>query len=118
MFYFFPHHWIKRAVSALTKNTQQLADWWGRDDWSKLVDMQAGSILDTIVSRFKDELGYQTAMPWPIYERQSGSSVMYYMVHATDHPEAPHLMARAYNKAIQPKETPEQLGFPYEMEQG
>ena len=40
---------------------------------------------------------------------------MYYMIHATDHPEAPHLMARAYDKAIQPKETPEQLGFPYEM---
>jgi hypothetical protein len=38
---------------------------------------------------------------------------MYYMIHATDHPEAPHLMSRAYEKAIQPKETPEQLGFQY-----
>jgi hypothetical protein len=37
---------------------------------------------------------------------------MYFMIHATDHPDAPHLMARAYDKAVQPKETPEQLGFP------
>jgi three-Cys-motif partner protein len=115
LFYFFPQYWMKRAVSALKRNTQQLADWWGRDDWSKLADMQTHSIMETIISRFRDELGYETATPWPIYERHDGGRTMYQMVHATDHPEAPHLMSRAYDKAIQPKETPEQLGFPYEM---
>jgi len=115
LFYFFAHYWIKRSLSALKKNTQQLADWWGRDDWSELADMRTHSILETIVSRFRDELRYETATPWPIYERQGGGRIMYYMIHATDHPEAPHLMARAYDKAIQPKETPEQLGFPYDM---
>ena len=34
---------------------------------------------------------------------------MYYMIHATDHPEAPKLMERAYNQAVLPKETVEQL---------
>jgi hypothetical protein len=34
---------------------------------------------------------------------------MYYMIHATDHLKAPALMARAYNKAGLPKESPEQL---------
>jgi len=29
---------------------------------------------------------------------------MYYMIHATDQPEAPKLTERAYNKAVQPKE--------------
>jgi len=113
LFYFFAQDWIKRAVSALKRNTQQLADWWGRDDWLKLADMPTHSILDAIVSRFRDELGYETATPWPIYEREDGGRIMYQMIHATDHPEAPHLMSRAYDKAIQPKETPEQLGFQY-----
>jgi hypothetical protein len=34
---------------------------------------------------------------------------MYYMVHATDHPDAPGLMLRAYNAAVKPKEPYEQL---------
>lgn len=112
LFYFFANAWIKRTLSGFKKNTQQLADWWGRGDWPGLSDMRPGTIMDTLVSRFKDELGYKTATPWPIYEREAGGRIMYHMIHATDHPEAPHLMARAYDKAVQPKETPEQLGFP------
>lgn len=113
LFYFFAHGWIKRALSGVTRNTQQIADWWGREDWSELAGLSADSIKDTIVSRFKDELGYKIATPWPIYERQDGGKIMYFMIHATDHPEAPYLMSRAYDKAIQPKELPEQLGFEY-----
>lgn len=37
---------------------------------------------------------------------------MYYMIHATDHPEAPKLMSRAYNSTVNPvDESPEQLGL-------
>ena len=114
LFYFLPHQWIKRALSGVTKSTRQLSDWWGKEDWAELVGMSADSIKEAVVSRFKNELGYKTATPWPIYERQSGGRIMYFMIHATDHPEAPHLMSRAYEKAVQPKETSEQLGFPYE----
>ncbi len=34
---------------------------------------------------------------------------MYYLIHATYHPEAPFLMARAYARTTLPKEAPEQL---------
>jgi hypothetical protein len=34
---------------------------------------------------------------------------MYYMIHATDHPQAPKLMVRAYNTAVLPPEPEEQL---------
>jgi len=34
---------------------------------------------------------------------------MYYMIHATDHPEAPKLMNRAYYKAVEPREPAEQF---------
>ena len=49
--------------------------------------------------------------PWPIYERQDGGNIMYYMIYATDHPVAPELMLRAYQKAVKPKESYEQLSM-------
>lgn len=59
--------------------------------------------------------GYARALAWPIYERADagGGKVMYYMIHATDHEEAPKLMNRAYKgstKATQPMDHL-QLGF-------
>jgi len=36
---------------------------------------------------------------------------MYYMLHATDHPDAPILMDRAYEQAVQPKEPLDQLAL-------
>ena len=39
---------------------------------------------------------------------------MYYMIHATDHEAAPGLMARAYDRAVQPKEEVEQLQFEFD----
>jgi hypothetical protein len=34
---------------------------------------------------------------------------MYFMIHATDHLDAPGLMARAYDKAVEPVQRAEQL---------
>ncbi|WP_205502842.1 hypothetical protein, partial [Rhodopseudomonas sp. BR0G17] len=45
------------------------------------------------------------AHAWPIYNKEAGAKrVMYHMIHASDHDEAPKLMSRAYRKANQPKE--------------
>ena len=66
---------------------------------------------DVLVGRFKRELGYQSVKAWPIYERESGGAVMYYMIHATDHPEAPKLMSRAYRNTVSPLEPVEQLSL-------
>ena len=87
---------------------QVLENWWGRNDWSQLVEMGALQRALTFVDRFKTELGYKSVMPWEIYRRKSGGRVMYYMIHATDHPDAPGLMARAYERAVMP-ESYEQL---------
>jgi hypothetical protein len=66
--------------------------------------------VKAFASRFKKELGYWSVKPWPIFERQDGAgALMYHMIHATDHLEAPSLMSRAYEKAVLPKETEEQL---------
>jgi hypothetical protein len=61
--------------------------------------MPAQSCANWFCERFTNDLGYRYAHGWPIYERGEGRRVMYYMVHATDHQEAPKLMNRAYRAA-------------------
>jgi hypothetical protein len=53
---------------------------------------------------------------WPIYERENGGAIMYYLIHATDHPEAPKFMSRAYRRAVFPLEPLEQLKLELEAE--
>jgi three-Cys-motif partner protein len=108
LFYFLANGWLERAFAA-QKDLDVRARWWGRDDWSELDKMSREERRDTFVSRFRKELGYQSVTAWPIYERENGGKVMYFMIHATDHPEAPKLMARAYRKTVTPLEPIEQL---------
>lgn len=109
LFYFLATGWFRRAVSAI-RNEQVLRNWWERADWPELRNMKPLDLRDEIVRRFKFELGYKSAKPWPILDHEERD--LYYMIHATDHHMvAPGLMARAYQEAVQPKEAPEQLGF-------
>ena len=103
LFYFLPVGWLGRAMAA-QQDEQVLRDWWGGPDWTQLRQMREAEIVATFRRRFKRELGYKSVKPWPIYERKGGNRVMYYMIHATDHDDAPMLMSRAYEKAVQPKE--------------
>jgi len=108
LFYFLPNHWLDRAIAA-TKDPQRLATWWGSDDWGSLRGMKPFARANKVADRLRD-LGYASVKPWPIMQReQGGGSVMYYMIHATDHPEAPKLMDRAYRRVLKPKERLEQL---------
>lgn len=82
----------------------------GRPDWKSLRGLGAIARGELIASRFRSELGYKHAHPWPIYERPGGGRIMYFMVHATDHDEAPKLMWRAYHRAVEPlRDDSEQL---------
>lgn len=110
LFYFLANGWLERALHA-QKDLNVLEEWWGRDDWTELRMMSREERRDVLVSRFKRELGYQSVKAWPIYERENGGAVMYYMLHATDHPEAPILMSRAYRNTVSPLEPVEQLNL-------
>lgn len=111
LFYFLGTSWLHRAFSGLKREPDERMDrWWGRDDWRVLRGASARSITDTVVKRFKTELGYRYAHAFPIYDEDDGvKKIMYQMIHASDHPEAPKLMARAYRRAVDPEEPPEQL---------
>lgn len=108
LFYFLCNGWFGRALHGI-KQKDVLKKWWGRKDWEILYQISSDERRDLIVERFKSELGYHSVKAWPIYERNNGGATMYYMIHATDHPEAPSLMRRAYSKAVSPKEPIEQL---------
>ena len=79
--------------------------------------MSMSERLWAFVGRFKNELGYKSVKPWPIYKEQNSGRIMYYMIHATDHPVAPGLMSRAYKNVVNPKEQDEQLQFNLDIEQ-
>ena len=108
LFYFLPNSWLDRSLG-----TYKYIGW-GREDWQELRQMGLYKRVEVFRRRFKKELGYRSVKPWPIFERQDGGgTLMYHMIHATDHPEAPSLMSRAYKKAVLPKESQEQLEFEF-----
>lgn len=113
LFYFFPEGWINRSIAALKIGKEEkLQKWWGNANWPDLLEKQGAMRAQYVSNRFKSELNYKHVYPFPIYEKKDeGGRVMYYMIHASDHDEAPALMSRAYGKALDIKETDEQLEF-------
>ena len=75
LFYFLPNSWFDRALAA-QKDRLVLQAWWGRDDWEAWLKRKASERLEVFVRRFKEELGCQSVMPWPIYERSDGGKTM------------------------------------------
>jgi hypothetical protein len=71
-------------------------------------------IANLVRDRFENELGYRFAAAYPIYDKEKGNRVMYYMIHASDHEEAPTLMIRAHHKAVRslPREVQQPIQFP------
>jgi three-Cys-motif partner protein len=109
LFYFLMYGWEERAMKALG-DVSVLQRWWGRDDWEEARSFNRDQLLKAFVERFRDELAYASVVPWQIYKRRGGrGGVLYHMIHATDHPEGPKLMSRAYEDAVRPVPVEQQL---------
>jgi len=113
LFYFFPEGWINRSISELeAKKDEKLTRWWGNPNWNDLLKSTGAARARFVSERFKSELKYKHVNPFPIYEKkEKGGRIMYYMIHASDHDDAPVLMNRAYGHALEKKERPDQLDF-------
>ena len=109
IFYFVPTGWFGRAVDALGSPEETMIRWWGKNDWKHLRGMNNANIAETFKQRFLCELGYTYAYKWPIYDGHESQRVMYYMIHASDHREAPKLMRRAYKTVTNRDKPHEQL---------
>jgi three-Cys-motif partner protein len=114
VFYFLGTGWLDRSIKA-TKDHDRLRRWWGGDGWQALQPLGAWDRAFAFCERFKGELGYVYAHPWPIYSKEQGGRVLYYMIHATDHPDAPKLMNRAYFKANEQRESEKALQISFEQ---
>jgi three-Cys-motif partner protein len=108
LFYFLATGWVDRALKGFTKNKGVPEAWWGRDDWQSLLNMKPFDRAQLFCERFKSEFGYKHVHAWPIYKK-TGKRIMFHMIHASDHDEAPVLMSRAYRNATTPPEPQEQL---------
>lgn len=106
LLYFLGVGWLHRAFSGI-RNADKMLRWWGRPDWRQLTHMRAYDIAELVRKRFQEELGYKHVAAYPIFDSDRGNKIMYYMIHASDHEEAPALMVRAHHKAVRglPRET-------------
>jgi three-Cys-motif partner protein len=105
IFYFLANAWLPRAVANTTKDKAKLDAWWGGRGWADVMKLDSYARGQCVAQRFTDELGYASAVPLPIYDKAGGRRIMYFMIHATDHPAAPYLMKSAYSRAVEPLET-------------
>ena len=110
LFYFLGTGWLDRSLKA-TRDEERVLRWWGRDDWKCLFSSSSWDRATIFCDRFKNELGYAYANPWPIYSKDTGGRVMYYMIHATDHEAAPLLMNRAYLRANERRESEKPVSY-------
>jgi three-Cys-motif partner protein len=106
LLYFLGVGWLHRAFSGL-RNEETPLNWWGRADWRDLLPMTCFDIAEVVRKRFVEELGYKFAAAYPIFDREEGNKIMYYMIHGSDHEDAPALMVRSHAKAVRalPRET-------------
>jgi three-Cys-motif partner protein len=100
IFYFLATGWLDRSIAAVRRpqTAERLSKWWGRDDWRDLRNVSSAERGLLLAERFKAELGYAYAYPYPIHSEPRGGRIMYHMIHATDHQAASPLMLRAYRK--------------------
>jgi three-Cys-motif partner protein len=112
LLYFLGVGWLHRSISGI-RHTDKMLKWWGRGDWKELRSQKHFEIAEIVRKRFKQELHYHFSAAYPIFDRKNGNKVMYYMIHASDHEEAPMLMVRAHQKAVRslPKEVQQAFQF-------
>lgn len=114
LFYFFATGWMNRTLTGHTVNIRRPDLWWGDDSWKELISEPGNKLLTRMLERFRDELGYRFVRSYPIHEREKGrGKVMFHMIHASDHPEAHKLMARAHRDITQMPEPVQQGQFPF-----
>ena len=102
IFYFLAQAWLDRVLVS-TKDKEKLEAWWGNCNYEQFRALRSFDRARALCARFRDELGYAHVLPFSIHEKGDDSRTMYYMVHASDHPDAGRLMATAYQQA-RPKE--------------
>jgi len=102
LMYFFGTSWLHRSLGSRSTPgaIAEIERWWGRDDWRCLLDMTQIEATKCMADRFAAELSYKYVKFYPIFRDENASKQSFCLIHASDHPEAPKLMARSYKKIV------------------
>ena len=111
LLYFLPTSWLGRGLAGHTADLDRPERWWGLPDWRALQGQKGPALAKVFSERIQQEFGYTYCAPYPIFEDQGSQRVMFHLIHATDHDEAPKLMQRAYRKVTNRLESEEQLAL-------
>ena len=101
LLYFLGTGWLHRSLasSSTPQRLGALDRWWGGRGWRDLLDQSTTTMASTMADRFAHELGYRFVRFYPIFQGKDGRA-LFHLIHASDHPEAPKLMARAYQSVV------------------
>lgn len=102
LLYFLGTSWLHRSLAASTTENRlyELDLWWGSRGWKDLLELTQIEIAKRVADRFQKELGYKHVAFHPIYQGPQDKKAIFHLIHATDHSEAPKLMARAYQEVV------------------
>lgn len=102
LLYFLGTSWIHRSLAASVRleRIAEINQWWGGEGWQYLKALSQAQIVEAVASRFTKELGYRFVNSYPIFQSEDGNKAAFHLIHASDHPEARKLMARAYVKIV------------------
>lgn len=98
LFYFLAQGWMNRSIKSSTtqEKIQEIDAWWGCNNWQAFVEMNSFQRAKFMEERFKNELGYEHARAFPMYDKGHEGKIMFWLIHASDHPRAIPLMISAY----------------------
>ena len=97
IFYFLAQAWIDRSIQSWKiKPEERFLRWWGKEDIIDFLKLKSYERGIHLAERFKTELGYRHAYPFPIQDLGEKGKTMFWMIHASDHHRAPVLMHQAY----------------------
>lgn len=102
LLYFLGTGWLQRSLSTSStpERLREIDCWWGGNTWLELTEMSQVEVVQRVSNRFAQELGYRHVTPWPVFQTKLGRRKMFYLIHASDHDDAPRLMKRAYSRVI------------------
>jgi hypothetical protein len=103
------HHHRHDIPLAAGAKDELLQRWWGREDFRRVLAISSSERAHIVCQRFEEELRYKFANPYTIHERKGGGRILYYMIHASDHEDAPRLMDDSYRNAALPAGAPEKI---------
>lgn len=100
--YFLGVSWLHRSLktSSTPQRLAEINNWWGGADWPEYLELSQLHFGQMFADRFTQELGYRFVIMYPVYQDRAGSRVSFFLIHASDHPEAPKLMGRSYVRVI------------------